>query len=159
MPHILIIEDYRDNREVTELILQEAGYRVTTATNGLRGVQLATRTTPDLILMDLGLPVLDGWEATRRLKANPTTRHIPVIAFTAYVTPEDLTSARAAGCVTVIAKPFEIDTLLTQVAAGVAPQEQRPDQRTGRTGQAESSSTEAATLRAADSGSHTARRG
>ena len=120
MPHILIIEDYRDNREVTELILQDAGYRVTTAINGLRGVQLATQITPDLILMDLGMPVLNGWEATRRLKASPATSSIPIIALTAFVSPEELDSARIAGCMTVIAKPFEIHNLLEQVAAGVA---------------------------------------
>src|SRR4051794_40306771 len=108
MPHILIVEDYRDNREVTELILQDAGYQVTTAMNGLRGVQLATQITPDLILMDLGMPVLNGWEATRRLKASSATCSIPIIGLTAFVSPEHLDSARDAGCMTVIAKPFEI---------------------------------------------------
>jgi two-component system cell cycle response regulator DivK len=120
MVHILIIEDYHDNRDVAELILVDAGYHVTTASDGLRGVRLATRDQPDLILMDLALPFLDGWEATRRLKANPITRHIPVVAFTAYVTPDDMAGALAAGCATVIAKPFEIETLLTQVAAALA---------------------------------------
>jgi CheY-like chemotaxis protein len=120
MPHILIIEDYRDNRDVTELILQDAGYQVTTAINGLYGVQLATQIRPDLILMDLGLPILNGWEAMRRLKASPATRSIPIIALTAFVSPEHLDSARAAGCLTVITKPFEINDLLAQVEAGVA---------------------------------------
>jgi two-component system, cell cycle response regulator DivK len=83
----------------------------------MHGVQLATREHPDLILMDLWLPLLDGWKATRRIKANPATRHIPVVTCTAYVTQEDLTRAVAAGCTAVIAKPFELTTLLHNVAA------------------------------------------
>ena len=117
MAHILVIEDYRDNREVAKLILNDAGYRVTTAGDGLRGVQIATQCHPDLVLMDLALPWLNGWEATQRLKATPATRSIPVVAFTAHVLPDDLARARAAGCSAVIAKPFEIDTLLTAVEA------------------------------------------
>ena len=120
MPHILVIEDYRDNREVAKLILNDAGYRVTTAGDGLRGVQLAIQCHPDLVLMDLALPWLNGWEATRRLKATPATRSIPVVAFTAHVLPDDLARARAAGCSAVIAKPFEIDTLLNEIAALLA---------------------------------------
>ena len=121
MPHILVIEDYRDNREVAKLILNDAGYRVTTAGDGLRGVQIATQCHPDLVLMDLALPWLNGWEATQRLKATPATRSIPVVAFTAHVLPDDLARARAAGCSAVIAKPFEIDTLLSEIAALLAP--------------------------------------
>jgi len=120
MQHILVIEDYRDNREVAALILSDAGYRVTTAGDGLRGVQLAVHCHPDLVLMDLALPRLNGWEATQRLKATPATRHIPVVAFTAHVLPDDLVRARAAGCSAVIAKPFEIDTLLSAIAALLA---------------------------------------
>lgn len=128
MPHILVIEDYRDNREVTELILSDAGYSVTTAGDGLRGVQMAIQCHPDLVLMDLSLPWLNGWEATQRLKATPATRSIPVVAFTAHVLPDDLARARAAGCSAVIAKPFEIDTLLTEIAAALA-QPPRQDRR------------------------------
>jgi two-component system cell cycle response regulator DivK len=120
MPHILVIEDYRDNREVTELILSDAGYSVTTADDGLRGVQMAVQCQPDLVLMDLALPRLNGWDATQRLKATPATRHIPVVAFTAHVLPDDLVRARAAGCSAVIVKPFEINTLLTEIAAVLA---------------------------------------
>ena len=125
MPHILVIEDYRDNREVAKLILNDAGYRVTTAGDGLRGVQLAIQCHPDLVLMDLALPWLNGWEATQRLKATPATCSIPVVAFTAHVLPDDLARARAAGCSAVIAKPFEIDTLLSQIAALLAPSVER----------------------------------
>jgi two-component system, cell cycle response regulator DivK len=116
MAHILIIEDYRDNRDVTKLILADAGHTVSSASDGVRGLYLAARDQPDLILMDLALPRLDGWTATRRLKTYPLTWHIPVVAFTAHVTQEDIARAGAAGCVAVITKPFEIDTLLTTVA-------------------------------------------
>ena len=128
MAHILIIEDYRDNRDVTELILAEAGHTVVTASDGLRGLYLAARDQPDLILMDLALPGLDGWAATQRLKAYPLTQHIPVLAFTAHVTQDDIAHALAAGCVAVISKPFEIDSLLSTVGAALdqsAPQRQR----------------------------------
>jgi two-component system, cell cycle response regulator DivK len=125
MPHILVIEDYRDNREVAKLILNDAGYHVTTAADGLRGVQMAIQCHPDLVLMDLALPWLNGWEATQRLKATPTTCSIPVVAFTAHVLPDDLPRARAAGCSAVIAKPFEIDTLLTEIATLLAPATER----------------------------------
>jgi len=121
MFHILVVEDYRDNREVARLILSDAGYTVSTAGDGLRGVQLAIQCHPDLVLMDLSLPWLNGWEATQRLKATPATRAIPVVAFTAHVLPDDLARARAAGCSAVIAKPFEIDTLLNEIAALLAP--------------------------------------
>jgi two-component system, cell cycle response regulator DivK len=120
MAHILIIEDNRDNRDVTELILLDAGYTVVSAGDGLRGLAIALHAHPDLILMDLVLPHLDGWEITRHLKANPATRHIPIIAFTAHVLPEDIARALAAGCVAVIAKPFEISTFLSQVEAVLA---------------------------------------
>jgi two-component system, cell cycle response regulator DivK len=117
MSHILIIEDYRDNRDVAELILHDAGYTVTCGSDGRRGIQLAIDLQPDLILMDLALPLLNGWEATRRLKANAATRHIPVVAFTAHVTQDDLARAHAAGCVAIVAKPFEINAFLAQIAA------------------------------------------
>ena len=117
MAHILVVEDTLDNREVAELILRDAGYTVLSATDGPSGIAAATITQPDLILMDLSLPRLDGWEATRRLKADPATRDIPVIAFTAHVLQDDEARAREVGCAAVIAKPFEIDALLDQIAA------------------------------------------
>lgn len=120
MAHILIIDDYPDNRDVTQLILADAGHTVSSANDGIRGLYLAARDQPDLILMDLALPRLDGWTATQCLKAYPLTRHIPVVAFTAHVTQEEIVSASAAGCVAVITKPFEIDTLLNTVATVLA---------------------------------------
>jgi len=122
MAHILIIDDYRDIRVLTELILSDAGHTVISARDGVRGVQLAVSDQPDLILMDLALPCLDGCAATRQLKANPGTQHIPVVAFTVQITQDALARAGAAGCVTVIPKPFEIDRLLHEVAAVLAQQ-------------------------------------
>ena len=120
MAHILIVEDHGDNRDVTALILTDAGYTVISAGDGFNGLHMAEYNQPDLIVMDLALPNLDGWETTRRLKANPATWHIPVIACTAHVLPDDRARALAAGCVSVIAKPFEIETLLTQIATVLA---------------------------------------
>lgn len=117
MAHILVVEDTQDNREVTEIILEDAGHTVLSAVDGASGIMVATNARPDLILMDLSLPRMDGWEATRRLKANPATRNIPVIAFTAHVLQDDAERARAAGCAAVIEKPFEIDALLGKIAA------------------------------------------
>ena len=117
MAHILLVEDAPDNRTIAELILQSAGHTVVSVGDGASAVGIAVITRPDAILMDLSLPQLDGWEATRRLKANPATCDIPVIAFTAHILPSDLDRARAAGCATVIAKPFEIDVFLAQIDA------------------------------------------
>jgi CheY-like chemotaxis protein len=115
MAHILIVEDAPDNRAIAELILQSAGHTVISIGDGASAVSIAAAIRPDAILMDLSLPQLDGWEATRRLKANPATSDIPVIAFTAHILPSDLERARAAGCETVIAKPFEIDVFLARI--------------------------------------------
>ena len=120
MAHILIIEDYPDTRDVAELILRDAGHTVTSVSDGLKGLHIAARDQPDLILMDLALPRLDGWETTRHLKANPVTRHIPVVAFTARVSKEAVTRAARAGCTAVIAKPFEIVAFLEQIEAILA---------------------------------------
>jgi CheY-like chemotaxis protein len=113
---ILIIEDYSDTRELTQLILADAGYNVVCADDGLAGLHRALHDDPDLILMDLNLPQMNGWQATRCIKANPTTSHIPVLAFTAYATDEACARALQAGCEDVIVKPFDIDALLAQIA-------------------------------------------
>ena len=120
MAHILVVEDARDNRTIAELILQSAGHTVVSVGDGASAVKVAASTHPDAILMDLSLPQLDGWEATRRLKANAATCDIPVIAFTAHTLPSDLDRALAAGCARVIAKPFEIDFFLAQIDALLA---------------------------------------
>ena len=115
MAYILLVEDTQDNRAIVELILRDAGHTVLSVGDGESGLAAAAALHPDLILMDLALPCVDGWEATRRLKADPVTRDIPVVAFTAHVLQEDADRAREAGCVAVIAKPFEINTLLSQI--------------------------------------------
>jgi two-component system, cell cycle response regulator DivK len=117
MAHILVVEDAPDNRTVAELILRDAGHTVISVGDGASGIMAANRSRPDVILMDLSLPKLDGWEATRRLKSDPETRDIPVIAFTAHALPSDIDRARAAGCSSVIAKPFEIDFFLHEIEA------------------------------------------
>jgi CheY-like chemotaxis protein len=115
MAHILVVEDTPDNRTIAELILLDAGHTVVSVSDGASGILAAKKAHPDVILMDLSLPKLDGWEATRRLKSNPCTRDIPVIAFTAHILPGDLDRAMAAGCAAVIAKPFEIDLFLNEI--------------------------------------------
>jgi two-component system, cell cycle response regulator DivK len=122
MAYILLVEDTPDNREIAEIILRDAGHTVLSVTDGESSMVAATTAQPDLILMDLALPQIDGWEATRRIKANPATRDIPVVAFTAHVLQEDAERARAAGCAAVIAKPFEIEALLRQIDSLLAQQ-------------------------------------
>ena len=131
MAHILIVEDAPDNRTIAELILQSAGHTVVSVGDGASAVGVAIITQPDAILMDLSLPRLDGWEATRRLKSNPATCDIPVIAFTAHILPSDLERALAAGCASVIAKPFEIDVFLTQIATLLAQHNRVRSRRVG----------------------------
>ncbi|HET9221178.1 MAG TPA: response regulator [Roseiflexaceae bacterium] len=122
MAYILLVEDTQDNRAIAELILRDAGHTVFSVADGESSMAAAAALHPDVILMDLALPFVDGWEATRRLKADPATRDIPVVAFTAHVLQEDADRAREAGCVAVIAKPFEINTLLNQIDALVEQQ-------------------------------------
>lgn len=121
MAHILIVEDAPDNRNIAELILLDAGHTVVSVGDGASALSAAASIQPDVILMDLSLPRLDGWEATRRLKSNPATSSIPVIAFTAHALPNDLDRARAAGCSSVISKPFEIDNFLRQINVLIRP--------------------------------------
>lgn len=122
MAQILLVEDAPDNRNIAELILVDAGHTVFSVTDGVSALIAAADIQPDVILMDLSIPRLDGWEATRRLKLNPTTSAIPVIAFTAHALPNDIERAHAAGCSSVIAKPFEIDFFLKQINALLGPE-------------------------------------
>lgn len=117
MARILVVEDNEMNRDMLTRRLQRRGFSVTVAVDGLAGVQAAAAERPDLILMDISLPVLDGWEATRRLKADPATRGIPVIALTAYAEPEDRAQATAAGCSDFDTKPIDLDRLIPKIQA------------------------------------------
>jgi len=102
---ILLVEDDFDNRDIVTKVLVRAGYRVVEATNGEEALSQAHAEHPDLILMDLALPDLDGWEATRRLKKDPQTQRIPVVALTAAAMHGDEKRARAAGCDDYLSKP------------------------------------------------------
>jgi two-component system cell cycle response regulator DivK len=122
MAHILISEDHCDTRDLIDLILTADGHMVVSAPDAAHSVLLAAYDQPDLIVMDLGRPWLDGWEATRRLKANPATDHIPVIAFTTHLAQDAIARALSAGCMAVIPKPFQIDDLLHMIAEALAQQ-------------------------------------
>ena len=112
---ILIVEDQEDNRTILRDLLGKAGYETVEAVNGEDGVALALAKRPDLILMDIQLPVMDGYEATRRIKANAELKAIPVIAVTSYALSGDEAKARAAGCDAYVAKPFSPRQLLAKV--------------------------------------------
>lgn len=112
---ILVVEDTEDNRQIVRDLLTSVGYEIVEAVDGGAGVEAAGRELPDLILMDIQLPVFDGYEATRRIKANPATRHIPIIAVTSYALSGDEDKAKAAGCDDYLAKPFSPRQLLALV--------------------------------------------
>jgi two-component system cell cycle response regulator DivK len=112
---ILVIEDQEDNRAILRDLLGAAGYEYLEAVNGADGVLAAERERPDLILMDIQLPELDGYEATRRIKANPVLKATPVIAVTSYALSGDEAKARAAGCDDYVTKPFSPRALLAKV--------------------------------------------
>jgi len=115
MTKILLVEDNEMNRDMLSRRLIRSGYEVVLAVDGEQGVALAASGRPDLVLMDMSLPVLDGWEATRRLKADPATREIPVIALTAHAMAGDEKKAREAGCDDFDTKPVEFARLLSKV--------------------------------------------
>ena len=114
MRTILIVEDVDYNRDLLVQLLEE-DYRILTEADGAAGVETAARERPDLILMDLSLPVVDGWEATRRLKARPETEAIPVIALTAHAMQGDEEKARACGCDDYLTKPIDEDQLFEKL--------------------------------------------
>ena len=114
---ILYVEDNEDNIYMLKSRLSRAGYTVIIATDGAQGVALAASERPDLVLMDLSLPVLDGWEAARRIKAAPATSRIPIIALTAHAMPGDQEKALAAGCDDFDTKPVEMPRLLGKIRA------------------------------------------
>ena len=114
---ILYVEDNEDNVYVVKSRLTRAGFTILVATDGAQGVAMAGTEQPDLILMDLSLPVLEGWEATRRIKATPETKHIPVVALTAHAMAGDREKALAAGCNDFDTKPIELPRLLGKIRA------------------------------------------
>jgi CheY-like chemotaxis protein len=114
-PLILVVDDYQDAREMYAEYLQFSGFRVAEARDGVEAVEQACALKPDLILMDLSLPGMDGWEATRRLKADHTTKHIPIVAVTGHVLADASEEARNVGCDAFITKPCLPDDLVVEV--------------------------------------------
>jgi CheY-like chemotaxis protein len=112
---VLLVEDNEDNRVIVDAMLSHAGYRVLIATSGDAGVELARSAEPDVVLMDIALPGLDGWEATRRLKEDPATSGIPVVAFTAHAMAHDRERAMALGFDGYLTKPIEPREVLAAV--------------------------------------------
>ncbi|MEO7368950.1 MAG: response regulator [Gemmatimonadaceae bacterium] len=117
MPRILLVEDNEMNRDMLSRRLERRGYEVLIAVDGQLGLAMALSESPDLILMDMSLPVMDGWEATRTLKTAPETRHIPVIALTAHAMSTDRDKALEAGCDDYDTKPIELERLLGKMEA------------------------------------------
>ena len=115
MKRVLVVEDVAFNRDLVVQLLEDS-YDILTAADGLEGIQMAARLRPDLILMDLSLPVLDGWEATRRIKADVTLRGIPIIALSAHAMAGDEERALQSGCDAYLSKPFDEGLLFAMLA-------------------------------------------
>jgi two-component system, cell cycle response regulator DivK len=121
MARILVVEDNEANQELITRFLRREGYEVFQAADGVTGVALAMGKLPDLILMDLSLPELDGWEATRQIRANPVTATIPIIALTAHAFAEDVINALQAGCNQYETKPLVYGRLIKKIRALLNP--------------------------------------
>lgn len=126
MSRILLVEDNEMNRDMLSRRLERRGYAVRVAFDGAEGIRMAHELMPDLILMDMSLPEIDGWEATRRLKADDRMRNIPVIALTAHAMPEDRRKAVEAGCDDYDTKPVEFSRLVMKMEALLAGNPKRP---------------------------------
>jgi two-component system, cell cycle response regulator DivK len=114
MKKILVVEDVEFNRELVVQLLED-DYEIITAADGAEGLRLAERERPDLILMDLSLPIVDGWEATRRIKAHAELKHIPIIALSAHAMTGDEEKARQSGCDDYLSKPLDEDLLFAKI--------------------------------------------
>jgi CheY-like chemotaxis protein len=114
MKKILVVEDVEFNRDLVVQLLED-DYEIITATDGAEGLRLAERERPDLILMDLSLPIVDGWEATRRIKADVELKHIPIIALSAHAMTGDEEKARQSGCDDYLSKPLDEDLLFEKI--------------------------------------------
>lgn len=115
MPKILLVEDNEMNRDMLSRRLARSGFEIAIAADGRQGVEMASAENPDIILMDISLPGIDGWEATRQVKANPATRGIPVIALTAHAMRDDRANALGAGCDDFDTKPVDLPRLLAKI--------------------------------------------
>ncbi len=112
---ILVVEDQEDNRQIIRDMLSTSDYQITEAENGEEALAAVTKQRPDLILIDIQMPILDGYEATRRIKADPALRSIPIIAITSYALSGDEQKARAAGCDDYVPKPYSPRQLLAKI--------------------------------------------
>ena len=113
--HILVVEDQEDNRQILRDLLTNAGYEMTEAVNGEEALAEVVRQRPDLILMDIQLPIMGGYEATRRIRINPDLKSVPIIAVTSYALAGDESRALAAGCDAYVSKPFSPRQLLAKI--------------------------------------------
>ena len=124
MPKILIVEDNEMNRDMLSRRLERRGFEIVMAVDGGEGVAMARSEVPDLVLMDMSLPVMNGWEATQAIRADSSTAHLPVIALTAHSMPGDREKAMEAGCDDYDTKPVDLPRLLSKMSAlGVEPPE------------------------------------
>ena len=114
-PLILLVEDNEDNRHIYSTVLRHVGYEVTEAVDGVQAVSLAKSERPDLILMDISIPEMDGWEATRILRLDPEVRDIPIVALTAHALPDDRLRAATVGFTSYLAKPIEPRAVVAEV--------------------------------------------
>jgi two-component system, cell cycle response regulator DivK len=121
-PLVLVVEDYQDAREMYAAYLQFSGFRVAEATNGIEAIEKTLELMPDIILMDLALPRMDGWEATRRLKLDERTKHIPIVALTGHALAGHAEGARQAGCDSFVTKPCLPDALVAEIRRMLAAQ-------------------------------------
>jgi two-component system, cell cycle response regulator DivK len=124
---VLVVEDYQDAREMYAAYLQFSGYRVAEATNGIEAIEKTLELLPDIILMDLALPKMDGWEATKRLKSDDRTKHIPIVALTGHALAGHAEGARQAGCDSFVTKPCLPDALVAEIRRMLAARDLPPD--------------------------------
>jgi CheY-like chemotaxis protein len=136
-PLVLVVEDYQDAREMYAAYLQFSGYRVAEATDGIEAIEKTLELLPDIILMDLALPKMDGWEATRRLKSDERTKDIPIVALTGHALAGFAEGARVAGCDAFVTKPCLPDALVAEIQRMLASRPRslgRGDKRGARPG-------------------------
>lgn len=137
-PLVLVVEDYQDAREMYAAYLAFSGFRVAEATNGLEAIDKTLELMPDIILMDLALPKMDGWEATKRLKADARTQHIPIVALTGHALAGHAEGARQAGCDSFVTKPCLPDALVAEIRRMLALRPGSTGPNTPREGRARS---------------------
>lgn len=136
-PLVLVVEDYQDAREMYAAYLSFSGYRVAEATNGIEAIEKTIELMPDIILMDLALPRMDGWEATRRLKLDERTKHIPIVALTGHALAGHAEGARRAGCDAFVTKPCLPDALVAEIQRMLSAREESAGSKKGaRSGRA-----------------------